>query len=90
MLSRFDADLAYLAATELHPALRREGCATLAHLVVAPALREAAAAAARGHHHFAAKVSELEALFGALKADVEALFMQVRRGLVDVQRSEEG
>lgn len=77
MLARFEADLGYVAATELHPGLRREGFTHLVHLVSADALREAAAAAARGHQHFAGKVSELEGLFGGLKADVEALFMQV-------------
>lgn len=101
VLSRFEADLAYLAATELHPALRGSteaiaaaafgsasssagaaqatqgpAAASLLHLVNAPALREAAAAAARGHQHFAGKVAELEALFYMLKADVEALLMQ--------------
>lgn len=52
---------------------------SLLGLVHAPTLREAAAAATRGHQHFAGKVAELEALFGMLKADVEALFMQVGR-----------
>lgn len=109
VLSRFEADLQYLASTELHPALRGSASlpgsaasstseagagssssaavtggsasgphphASLLGLVHAPALREAAAAAARGHQHFGGKVAELEALFGMLKADVEALFMQ--------------
>jgi hypothetical protein len=85
VLARFEADLAYLAATELHPSLRgAEGSASAAasptsllHLVSAQQLREAAASCARGHQHFGAKVAELEGLFGMLKADVEALFMQV-------------
>lgn len=111
VLSRCEADLQYLASTELHPALRGSASlpgsaassaseagagssssaaagatgsasgptppASLLGLVHAPALREAAAAAARGHQHFGSKVAELEALFGMLKADVEALFMQV-------------
>ncbi|KAL4447174.1 hypothetical protein ABPG77_007207 [Micractinium sp. CCAP 211/92] len=110
VLSRFEADLQYLASTELHPALRGSASlpgsaassaseagagssssaaagaagsasgptphASLLGLVHAPAVREAAAAAARGHQHFGSKVAELEALFGMLKADVEALFMQ--------------
>lgn len=53
------------------------GAPTLLQLVDAPALREAAAAASRGHAHFSGKVAELEGLFGALKAELEALFMQV-------------
>ena len=110
VLSRFESDLAYLAATDLHPALRisasavsgstagagsaassaasgssgaasqqamQPAMASLLHLLNAGALRESAAGAARGHTHFGSKVSELEGLFGALKADVEALFMQV-------------
>ncbi|EFN58270.1 hypothetical protein CHLNCDRAFT_57098 [Chlorella variabilis] len=78
VLSRFEPDLQHLAATELHPALRgsEEGAASLAGLVSAEALRESAAACARGHQHFGGKVAELEGLFGMLKADVEALFMQ--------------
>lgn len=82
MLSRFEPDLQHLAATELHPALRgsEEGAASLAGLVSAEALRESAAACARGHQHFGGKVAELEGLFGMLKADVEALFMQVGAG----------
>ncbi|PSC71466.1 Autophagy-related 11 [Micractinium conductrix] len=109
VLSRFESDLAYLAATDLHPALRisasavsgstagagsaassaasgssgaasqqamQPAMASLLHLLNAGALRESAAGAARGHTHFGSKVSELEGLFGALKADVEALFMQ--------------
>ena len=77
VLARFEQDMAYLAATELHPSLRGEGSTHLVHLVPAGALREAAAACMRGHQHFAGKVAELEGLFGGLKADVEALFMQV-------------
>ena len=77
MLARFEQDLGFLAATELHPSLRSEGSTHLVHLVPAGALREAAAACMRGHQHFAGKVAELEGLFGGLKADVEALFMQV-------------
>ena len=53
------------------------GAPTLLQLVEAPALREAAAAASRGHAHFSGKVGELEGLFAALKAELEALFMQV-------------
>lgn len=53
------------------------GAPTLLQLVDAPALREAAAAASRGHAHFSGKVAELEGLFGALKGELEALFMQV-------------
>ena len=77
VLARFEQDMAYLAATELHPSLRGEGSTHLVHLVPAGALREAAAACMRGHQHFAGKVAELEGLFGGLRADVEALFMQV-------------
>lgn len=79
VLSRFEGDLQQLAATELHPALREQGGpASLADLVDAERLREASAACVRGHHHFGGKVAELEGLFAMLKADVEALFMQVR------------
>jgi hypothetical protein len=77
VLARFEQDMAYLAATELHHSLRSEGSTHLVHLVPAGALRDAAAACARGHQHFAGKVAELEGLFGGLRADVEALFMQV-------------
>ena len=80
VLARFEADLGYLAATELHPALRSEGSTHLVHLVPAAALREAAAACGRGHQHFSGKVAELDGRVGGLKADVEALFMQVGRG----------
>jgi hypothetical protein len=81
VLSRFEGDLQHLAATELHPALRGEGSpACLADLVDGERLREAAAGCLRGHQHFGTKVAELEGLFAMLKADVEALFMQVRGG----------
>jgi hypothetical protein len=81
VLSRFESDLAFLAATELHPSLRPAlgGSATLLSLLDAPTLREAAAACQRAHQHFGGKVAELDGLFQLLQADIEALFMQVGR-----------
>lgn len=56
LLGSFEEDLRFLTATELHPALRREGCRRLVDLVNAEQLRELWAGCSRSHRHFATKV----------------------------------
>lgn len=56
MLGSFEDDLAFLAATELHPALHAAGFCRLIDLVDAAEMRQLWGSCSRSHAHFAAKV----------------------------------
>lgn len=65
-----------MRATHLHPDLQRDGRVKLMDLVPEEKLRKWAESCRKAHTHFSEKVANLEGLFGSLKRDVEALFMQ--------------
>jgi hypothetical protein len=75
VLTRFDADVAFLTAIELPPRLTSPNRTLLSDLLDTAALRDVATRCARSHRHFAARVADFKALHAALCSEVEAVFM---------------
>ncbi|KAK9846399.1 hypothetical protein WJX81_003004 [Elliptochloris bilobata] len=94
VLARFERDMAALAAAELPRAAQSAGLRRVSDLLPEAQLREWAAQCQAAHGALNEKVGEVEAVFLALKADVEALFMtapsvslaELAQGVADAHR----
>eukprot|EP00873_Tetraselmis_striata_P002870 jgi/Tetstr1/423134/TSEL_013903.t1 len=75
VLLGFERDMEQLGATELHPAAQADGRRLLVDLIPKERLREWADNCRIAREAFAVKVADLEAIFAALRSEVESLFM---------------
>jgi hypothetical protein len=75
VLLNFEHDMELLSVTPLHPAAQSEGRRMLVDLVPRERLREWANNCRVAREQFAVKVADLEAIFAALRSEVESLFM---------------
>ncbi|CAL8460904.1 g435 [Coccomyxa elongata] len=93
VLGRFERDMEALASVEVPAQARTPDLARLSDLVPQQRMRDWAAQCASSHQHLSDKVADVEAVFNALRADVEALFMTapsvdldaITQGLQDMQ-----
>ncbi|BDA42038.1 Autophagy-related protein 11 [Coccomyxa sp. Obi] len=93
VLGRFERDMEALASVEVPAQARTPDLARLSDLVPQQRMRDWAAQCASSHQHLSDKVADVEAVFNALRADVEALFMTapsvnleaITHGLQDMQ-----
>ncbi|EIE22022.1 hypothetical protein COCSUDRAFT_48029 [Coccomyxa subellipsoidea C-169] len=75
VLGRFERDMEALSSVEIPPQARTPDLARLSDLVPGQRMRDWAAQCASSHQNLSDKVGDVEGVFNALRADVEALFM---------------